>query len=235
MSETTLTRELALRIGLAARELDNVDAALLLAVLDDVVGLPPDEAKLSGLKPGQLKGAAGGALAGQPPQSLKAACAVLRGDAGESVPLPATDAYAEGDMPGSLRVACAANSAELIDGHFGSCRYFLVYQLSAHELRLIDVRLAEEPGDCEDKNEWRAGLIRDVQVLFVASIGGPAAAKVVRAGVHPIKHPQGGAARDRLAELQSRIGANPPPWLARAMGQGGEELARRYPGAAQDA
>lgn len=225
---------MALRIGLAARELDNVGAALLLAVLDELAGLPPDEAKLAALKPGQLKGAADGVLAGQQPQALKAACAVLRGDGNDAVPLPATEAYTEGDMPGSLRVACAANTAELIDGHFGSCRYFLIYQVSADELRLVDVRPAQEPDDCDDKNEWRAGLIRDAQVLFVASIGGPAAAKVVRAGVHPVKHPQGGAARERLTDLQSRIAANPPPWLARAMGQGGEELARRFADAARD-
>jgi len=235
MSESTLTRELALRIGLATRELDNVDATLLLKVLDELVGLPPDRAKLSGLRPGQLKAAAGGVLAGQKPQALKAACAVLRGAPDEAVPLPATEAYAEGDMPGSLRVACAASGAEQIDGHFGSCRCFLIYQVSADELRLVDVRPAQEPEGCEDRNEWRAGLIRDAQVLFVASIGGPAAARVVRAGVHPVKHPQGGDARERLAELQLRIAANPPPWLARAMGQGGGELERRFPGVTRDA
>lgn len=226
MSESTLAREMALRIGLAARELDNVDVAQLLAVLEDVTGLPPDADRLAGLKPGQLKGAADGVLAGQKPQALKAACALLKGGQEAAAALPATEAYAEGEMPGSLRVACASNSDETVDGHFGSCRYFLIYQVSADEIRLVDVRLAEEPDDCDDKNAWRAGLIGDTQVLFTASIGGPAAAKVVRAGVHPVKQPQGGPARERLAELQLRIAASPPPWLAKAMGQAREARVR---------
>lgn len=226
MTETTLTRDMALRIGLAARELDNVSVAQLLAVLEDVAGLPPEEAKLAGLKPGQLKGAASGVLAAQQPQALKAACAVLRDGLEEAAALPVTERYAEGDMPGSLRVACASNSGEQVDGHFGSCRYFLVYQVAAAEIRLIDVRTAQEPDDCDDRNAWRAGLIGDAQVLFTASIGGPAAAKVVRAGIHPVKQPQGGPARERLGELQQRIAAAPPPWLAKAMGQAREARIR---------
>ena len=49
------------------------------------------------------------------------------------------------------------------------------------------------------------------------AIGGPAAAKVVRADVHPVKKPTGGAAREVLKELQSRLDS-PPPWLAQIMG-----------------
>ena len=62
-------------------------------------------------------------------------------------------------------------------------------------------------------------------MLYVQSIGGPAAAKVVRAGVHPVKKPTGGPARDALLELQSRL-ASPPPWLAQIMGVPATSLAR---------
>jgi hypothetical protein len=60
-------------------------------------------------------------------------------------------------------------------------------------------------------------LIRDCQLVYVHSIGGPAAAKVVRAGVHPVKIPEGGPAVAALARLQATMGA-PPPWLAKVMG-----------------
>ena len=48
----------------------------------------------------------------------------------------------------------------------------------------------------------------------------------MRAGVHPVKQPQGGPARERLTELQARIAASPPPWLAKAMGQAREARVR---------
>jgi nitrogen fixation protein NifX len=226
MSEATLSREVALRIGLAARALQDTDAALLLKVLGEVVGLPPTDENLSRLKPKQLKTGAGGGLGEQPQEALKVACAILSGERIDASQLPEAEAYSEGDMPDSLRVACASSSGELINGHFASCHYFLIYQVSADEVRLIDVRLADEPDGCDDRNAYRASLVEDAQVLFVASIGGPAAAKVVRAGVHPVKYPQGGEARERLAELQSKIAAAPPPWLAKAMGHAAETRVR---------
>ena len=53
----------------------------------------------------------------------------------------------------------------------------------------------------------------------MVSIGGPAAAKVVRANIHPIKHATGAKARDVVADLQKVLAGTPPPWLARAMGR----------------
>jgi len=159
---------------------------------------------------------------------LKQALALLKGegDVASDDELPALEAYQEGDMADSIRVACASNGGEKLDGHFGSCSYFLVYQLNRDEIRLIDVRSANGPEARDDKNAFRANLIRDCQVLFVVSIGGPAAAKVVKAGVHPIKYPAASGARERLAELQKVIGSNPPPWLAKVMGRDAEERVR---------
>jgi len=224
MKNATLTREMALRIGLAARELEAIDAAQLLKVLDELVGLPPSAEQLSALKPGRLKAAAGGLLKTQSTEAIKAACAALSGNLPGNMKtpdsiLPPLDDYSEGDMPGSLRIACASNGGEIVDGHFGSCRYFLIYQVSVSEIRLIEIREVGEAADGEDKNGYRAALIGDAQVLFVASIGGPAAAKVVREGIHPLKFPQGGTARAHMADVQARIAEAPPPWLAKAMGQ----------------
>jgi nitrogen fixation protein NifX len=128
-------------------------------------------------------------------------------------------------MPGSVRVACASNGGEALDGHFGSARRFLVYQVSTDETRLIDARMADDRGR-EDKNAYRAELIRDCRVLYVASIGGPAAAKVVKADIHPVKDAAGGSARDRMLALQGVLATKPPPWLAKVMGQTPEERIR---------
>ena len=227
MSNTALNKDIALRIGLAARELPDTDARRLLKVLADVVGLPPTAKSLSGLSVKEFKAAADGEFADVDTAALKSALSYLKGEAGIGAdPLPETDAYAEGDMPGSIRVACASNKAEKLDGHFGSCQRFLIYQVSQQELRLVDIRPVDESEAADDKNGYRASLINDCQLLFVASIGGPAAAKVVRAGVHPLKKPDMGDARAEVAALQSRIGPGAPPWLAKVMGQSPEERIR---------
>ena len=227
MSDAPLSRELALRIGLAARALQDIGAGELIGVLSTAVGLPLTEAKLNGLSIKAFRQAGGETLMPVPAEDLKAALKFLKGkDLPGEDQLPVIDPFKDGDMPGSIRAAFASNRGEDLDGHFGSCARFLVYQVSASECRLIDIRATDQPGDVDDKNKWRAGLIADCHVLNVMSIGGPAVAKVVRANIHPIKHPQGGKAREILANLQQVLAGTPPPWLARAMGQEAETLAQ---------
>ena len=227
MSASPISNDVALRIGLASRELPDTDPARLLRVLADAVGLPPTSKKLEKLTVKSLKAAADGEFADVDSAAVKSALACLKGESGiSSEPLPEVEAYADGDMPNSIRVACASNKGEMLDGHFGSCRRFLIYQVSEQESRLVEIRNVDESEADDDKNSYRASLLNDCQLLFVGSIGGPAAAKVVRAGVHPIKKPQPGPARDEIQSLQQVIGKDAPPWLAKAMGQSPEERIR---------
>jgi len=226
MSES-ISKEIALRIALAARALPDISTAQLIRALDELVGLPPTKDTLACITVKGFRAVEAAEFGSVEPGQIKEALAYLKGDKGiGQEALPATEPYSEGDMPGSIRVACASNKEEELDGHFGSCARFLVYQVDSERIRLIDIRSTHGPEARDDKNAYRAGLIRDCQVLFVASIGGPAAAKVVKAGVHPIKHPGGGAARERIADLQSVLASAPPPWLAKVMGHDEEERVR---------
>ncbi|MES9990890.1 MAG: dinitrogenase iron-molybdenum cofactor biosynthesis protein [Candidatus Thiodiazotropha sp.] len=227
MSTSPISNEIALRIGLAARELPDTDAVRLLRVLDDAVGLPPTAKKLEKLTVKELKSACDGEFTDVDSAAIKSALACLKGENEISAePLPEVEAYAEGDMPNSIRVAFASNKGGMLDGHFGSCRRFLIYQVSSDSSRLIDIRPVDKKPEVDDKNAYRASLINDCQILFAGSIGGPAAAKVVRAGVHPIKKPQVVAARDEVESLQRVIGKEASPWLAKVMGQNPEERIR---------
>jgi nitrogen fixation protein NifX len=222
-----LSEEIALRIGLAARALPDTDPARLLHVLADVVGLPPSVADLDALTVKQLKAAADGELADVDNASLKAALALLKGQGADVEPPPLETPLTEAEAPaGSIHVACASNGGELLDGHFGSCRRFLVYQAAAGVQRLVAVRDIDTGAEVDDKNAHRAELIRDCHVLFVASIGGPAAAKVVKQDIHPLKFPQGGNAREQVAILAELLADKPPPWLAKIMGQDTDERVR---------
>ncbi len=227
MTNGSLPDDIALRIGLAARTLPDTDPARLIRVLADAVGLPPTAESLAGLKVKDLKQAADGELADLDQDVLKAALAMLKGEGLDDTDEPlAVEPYAEGDMPDSIRVACASDHGEDLDGHFGAARRFLVYQVSATEHRLIDVRRVDESQADDDKNAYRASLIADCQVLYVASIGGPAAAKVIKKDIHPIKDAEGGSARARMIALQTILAGKAPPWLAKAMGHAPEERIR---------
>ncbi|WP_412479637.1 dinitrogenase iron-molybdenum cofactor biosynthesis protein [Azonexus sp. IMCC34839] len=225
------SREAALRIALAARALNGLDIKAFAGALLEKLEGPLTEAKLSKLTVEDLRVILAGDFAeqgchvGVEAEQLKEAVRLLWGQGIEHDDFPVIEAYADGEMPGSIRVAVAANRGENLDGHFGSCDRFLVYQVGQQAIKLIDVRSTAEADGAEDKNAARSELIGDCQIVYIQSIGGPAAAKVVRAGVHPIKKPSGGPAREALAELQSRLSC-PPPWLAQIMGVPSASLAR---------
>jgi nitrogen fixation protein NifX len=220
-SQDTLSRELALRIGLAARALPDTDAKRLFNVLTHCIGLPITEDKIGSLNLKTLKTAQEGEFSDIDNDLLKKALHILKTDVetGE-IQKPSTRAYNEGDMPGSVRIACASNDAINVDGHFGSCTQFMIYQVSADEARLIDIRLTDIPDGLEvdDKNLFRAELLQDCQVLYIASVGGPAAAKIVKLGIHPMKLPGIESISGIIGRLQTVIAGTPPPWLAKAMG-----------------
>lgn len=224
-----ITREAALRLGMAARELDGVSAAAFAQAVGDRLGLPLTETRLAAITVTDLREILAGNHAekdcavGVEPEKLKHVTRLLWGEDLAFSELPPLDSHADGDMPGSIRVACASNTGEVLDGHFGSCERFLIYQLSPAESRLIGIRPTLEADHAEDRNAARAALIADCDVVFVQSIGGPAAAKVVRACVHPVKIPRPESARAVVARLQNSL-RHPPPWLARVMGVPAQSL-----------
>ncbi len=232
MSDTPIaSREAALRIALAARALNGLDVRALVGALIAKLESPLTEAKLATLTVEDLRLILAGDFAeqgchvGVDGEILKEAVRLLWGQGVANSDFPVVDAYQEGEMPGSLRVAVAANRGENLDGHFGSCERFLIYQVGRDLIKLIAVRSTVEADTAEDKNAARSALINDCQIVYIQSIGGPAAAKAVRAGVHPVKKPAGGKAREVLVELQGRL-ASPPPWLAQIMGVPSASLAR---------
>ena len=120
MNKAPISKDIALRIGLAVRALEDTDATRMLRILEDLVGMPPTKKKLEGLKRKDLKVACQGELSGMAPEELDEILSILKGES-DLEPLPPTDDYAEGDMPNSIRVACSSNSGENLDGHFGTC------------------------------------------------------------------------------------------------------------------
>jgi len=227
-----LSREIALRIALASRVLPGVDVPMLIGILHDKVGSPLDDEKLKAITVtnlktgiGSLDGEEDGEDIGIGLANIKLAIRFLWGEEGEDENLPEIMPYHEGDMPESIRVAIASNLGTLLNGHFGSCIRFLVYQLSRNECRLVDIRSTIDADNAEDKNMFRAQLIKDCHVLFIQSIGGPAAAKVIRADIYPIKVPEVIEAAEQLSEFQKVFDA-PPPWMAKALGRTAEERKR---------
>lgn len=229
-----ISRDIALRIGLAAKVLPDTTPRRLLELLIEKLGMPLTEEKLAHVTVTQLKTGLGSPDGEEDTEhtttvaipQYKEAVRYLWGEVGAEDTLPPIEPYADGDLPGSIRIAVASNKDENCDGHFGSCLRFLVYQANQHECRLIDMRSTIGADESEDRNQFRTDLVKDCQAMYVVSIGGPAAAKVIKAGIYPIKLAGEEPAREVIAKLQAVLAGSPPPWLAKIMGKSPEERIR---------
>jgi nitrogen fixation protein NifX len=94
-----------------------------------------------------------------------------------------------------MKVAFATQDQQRVDAHFGWARHLAVYDVDGQGYRFVqDFGFGEdlaEDGD-EDKLAPKLAAIGDCAIVYVAAIGGSAAARVVASQDPP--H-QGGAAR----------------------------------------
>ncbi|ABK43709.1 Dinitrogenase iron-molybdenum cofactor biosynthesis [Magnetococcus marinus MC-1] len=213
--------ELALRMGVAAKQITGLEPKALVAILQELVELPFTPLKFSQLRLADLSQALGDSA---DPAQVQAAHKILVEGLDPQIveTLSAQDAKIPRE-PNAVRVACASSTPGQTDGHFGGCKAFEIYDVSPGAVTLVESRstlhlIAEKiTDDPAYKSDPRVALINDCDLVFVVSIGGPAAAKVVRAGMHPMKFAEGGSSEALLADLQQTLTNNPPPWLAKVM------------------
>ncbi|CAJ65431.1 NifX protein [Frankia alni ACN14a] len=105
-----------------------------------------------------------------------------------------------------------------MDQHFGWCRRFDVYEVGPEGSHLFETRLLEAASDDEqDKIESRLAAVTDCVILNIADIGGTAAAKVVKAKIHPVKVAKGTSVEDLLTRYVATLAGTPPPWLRKVL------------------
>ncbi|PKE30838.1 nitrogen fixation protein NifY [Rahnella sp. AA] len=122
-------------------------------------------------------------------------------------------------QPQQLRVAFSSLDGITVNGHFGQSHLFFIYAFDSDGPYLMALRRTPASQDGEESNETRARLINDCHLLFCEAIGGPAAARIIRHNIHPVKVVPGVSIESQLAALQNMLTGNMPPWLARRLGK----------------
>jgi nitrogen fixation protein NifX len=119
-----------------------------------------------------------------------------------------------GTMNNAMKVAFATKDMEEINAHFGGAREFVVYNVSKDGFSLSEV-IKTDTSELEDddKTDFRVRALKGINIMYCESIGGTAAAKVIRAGIHPMKVNESTLIEDVLKTLVQMINGNPPPWI----------------------
>ncbi|MDO9004636.1 MAG: nitrogen fixation protein NifX [Aquabacterium sp.] len=130
-----------------------------------------------------------------------------------------------------MKIAFSTQDKQRVDAHFGWAKNILVYDVTPAGYTFVENfefgGKLEEDGD-EDKLAPKLEAIKDCAILYVAAIGGSAAARVVATKIHPIKVPQPEPILDILEKLQDVLKGTPPPWLRKALQKGTEAAAPNF-------
>ncbi|CAD5371959.1 Protein NifX [Rubrivivax sp. A210] len=124
-----------------------------------------------------------------------------------------------------MKIAFATQDQQRVDAHFGWAKHLAVYDVTAEGYAFVqDFGFGEdlaEDGD-EDKLAPKLAAIADCAIVYVAAIGGSAAARVVASKIHPVKVNTPEPILDILDKLQTVLKGTPPPWMRKALLKGQE-------------
>jgi nitrogen fixation protein NifX len=125
----------------------------------------------------------------------------------------------------TLRIAIASRDGKSLDAHFGSAETFVVVDVAPRHHALVRtiemISVSDESGEhkaeSEDKNARKIAALAGCHIVFVLAIGGPVAAKVIAAKIHPIKIAEPESVESVIANLQELLTTQPPPWLRKVL------------------
>jgi nitrogen fixation protein NifX len=119
-----------------------------------------------------------------------------------------------------MKVAFATQDLKRVDAHFGWAKNIAIYEISPTSHQFIEAVQfdgdLQEDGN-EDKLAPKLEAIKDCALLYVAAIGGSAAARVVAHKIHPVKVASPEVIDEVLEKLKDVLKGTPPPWLRKAL------------------
>ncbi|MEI6063550.1 MAG: nitrogen fixation protein NifX [Pseudanabaena sp. ELA748] len=120
-----------------------------------------------------------------------------------------------------MKIAFTTSDRVHINAHFGWAKEIDVYDVTTEGYRFLNTLTfkgdLKEDGN-EDKLVPKIEALSGCTIVYVAAIGGSAAARLIRKRVTPIKAK---SEEEEIAEVLGKLvltlQGNPPPWLRKAL------------------
>jgi nitrogen fixation protein NifX len=130
--------------------------------------------------------------------------------------------------------AIATQDMKNSNAHFGSAKKFAIYDVTKTGWNLIETvafdTVSDERGTHAGGGEDRIGpkvaALAGCHLLFCLAIGGPSAAKVVSAKIHPIKVAEPQPMEAVLERTRVMLNNTAPPWLRKVLAGAGATPAK---------
>src|SRR5579883_1601039 len=119
-----------------------------------------------------------------------------------------------------MKIAFTTGDNIHINAHFGSARRIDVYEVDQTKYEFVETLRFDgnlnEDGN-EDKLQPKIEALHDCTIVYVSTIGGSAAARLIKQKITPIKaQSEEQEITDVLTKLVQTLNGSPPPWLRKA-------------------
>lgn len=120
-----------------------------------------------------------------------------------------------------MKIAFATQDSVHINAHFGWASLIDVYDVDTQGYSFLETLEfkgnLQEDGN-EDKLVPKLKALHDCTIVYVAAIGGSAAARLIQTNITPIKaQSEEDEIQDVLGRLVQTLKGSPPPWLRKAL------------------
>ncbi|MEO1428782.1 MAG: nitrogen fixation protein NifX [Cyanobacteria bacterium J06633_8] len=120
-----------------------------------------------------------------------------------------------------MKIAFTTSDKVHINAHFGWAKEIEVYEISDEGYHFLETLTfggeLKQDGN-EDKLVPKLKALEDCTIVYVSTIGGSAAARLIKKGVTPIKaRSEEDEIKDVLDRLLQTLKGSPPPWLRKAL------------------
>jgi len=129
-----------------------------------------------------------------------------------------------------MLVAFATTGGSSVDEHFGRAGTFAVWDVTPEGSAFVELRRVAD-GDLDTEIVTTRGMgalhddavaakiekLADARIVYFTEIGGPAAAKLVRRGIMPLKTEPCTAIEVLVDKLVETMQTRPAPWMRRAL------------------
>lgn len=131
-----------------------------------------------------------------------------------------------------MKVAFATTRGTTVDEHFGRAGAFAIYEITPEASEFLELRrLSETDFDTavvetrgmgalhDDAVTDKIAKLADCKIVYFTEIGGPAAAKLVRRGMMPLKAEECTPIATLAESLVETMRTRPAPWMRKALAE----------------
>lgn len=118
-----------------------------------------------------------------------------------------------------MKVAFCSNDGVYVNEHFGQAETIYIYEVNENGYEYIETRKCYKSDpriDHLDFIDKKIEQISDCKIVYFTQIGGPAAAKVIKSKIFPVKVKEDETIEGIISSMIDKF-SNPPLWLRKIL------------------